>query len=110
MTERNSGSIGGIGRRQTFRQTEKGLDHLTDLVLAGRGSPPNLIAQFDDHRVQAQLQYRVHLPPGIPLHLRQAIDVPGIEHQRLLADGVGAGAQGEAHVRVVRAFPVRAAA
>ena len=41
MTERNSGSIGGIGRRQTFRQTEKGLDHLTDLVLAGRAVPGN---------------------------------------------------------------------
>lgn len=41
MTECNSGSIGGIGRRQTFGQPEKGLDHLTDLVLAGRAVPGN---------------------------------------------------------------------
>ena len=39
-------------------------------MLAGRALPPNLIAQFDDHRVQAQLQQtrqRLRPSPGRPI-------------------------------------------
>ena len=42
------------------------------------------------------------LRPVVLLDLEQAVDVPGIEDERLLADRVGAGAQREADMGVVQ--------
>src|SRR5690554_7145450 len=52
--------------------------------------------------MHTQLQDGVHLPACVLFDIDQAIDVPGVQHQRLFADGIGARAQGEAHVAVVQ--------
>src|SRR6185312_2796836 len=67
-------------------------------VLAVVLSAPDPFAQRDDRRVQAQLQDGVDALAGLAFDFPQAVDVPGVEHQRLLADRVRAGTQGETHV------------
>ena len=52
--------------------------------------------------MQAQLQDGVDLAPCAGLDLRQPVDIPRIEHQRLFADGVAVRAQGEAHMGVMQ--------
>jgi hypothetical protein len=48
------------------------------------------------------LQDVVDARARLGLDLLQAVDVPGIQHQRLFADGVGAIAQGEPDVGIVQ--------
>ncbi len=72
-----------------------------DLVVgAARGG--DLVSELDDLGMQAQLQDGRDLLAGFLLEGGEAIEVPGVQHQRLLADDVGAGAQSEAAVRVVQ--------
>ena len=52
--------------------------------------------------MQAQLQDGRDLAAGLALDLGEPVDVPRIEHQRLLADRIGIRAQREAAVRVVQ--------
>ena len=52
--------------------------------------------------MQPQLQDGEYAPPGGPLHLGQAVDIPGVQHQRLLADRVGTGAEREAAMGIVQ--------
>src|SRR5688572_17130925 len=52
--------------------------------------------------MQAQLQHGVDAIPRLGFQLLQAVEVPGIDHQRLFADCISANAQGEAHVGVVQ--------
>ena len=42
--------------------------------------------------MQAQLQDGVHAPAGFLLKLLQRVEIPGVDDQWLLADGVGADA------------------
>src|SRR5690606_30950062 len=71
-------------------------------MLAGARLVLHLLAQRDDRRVHAQLQDGVDLAAGVLLQLDQAIDVPWVQHERLLADGIRAGTQGKTHVRVMQ--------
>ena len=52
--------------------------------------------------MQAQLQHGEDPAAGFPLQLLQRIEVPRIDHQRLLADRIGADAQRQPDVRVVQ--------
>ena len=52
--------------------------------------------------MQSQLEHGVDAASGFLLELLQAIEVPRIDHQRLLAERVGADAQRHAHVRIVQ--------
>ena len=52
--------------------------------------------------MQPQLEDGADTPPGGFLHLGQAVDVPGVQHQGLLADRIGAGPQREAAVGIVQ--------
>src|ERR1043165_3860433 len=52
--------------------------------------------------MESQLQNRRHPPPGFLLELDERVEVPRIDHDRLLADRIGAGAQGHPDVRVVQ--------
>ena len=68
---------------------------------AGRlGGDP--LAERNDGRVHPELQDVEDPPSGLPLQLRQGVQVPGIQHQRLLADRVGPDPEREADVRVVQ--------
>ncbi len=57
------------------------------MAAAARG---DLVAKLLDRRVQAKLQDRVDLAARVALQIGQAVEVPGVQHQRLLADHVGA--------------------
>jgi hypothetical protein len=59
-------------------------------------------AHVPDGGMQAQLEHGVHAAPALALEFLQRVQVPGVEHQRLLADGRGAHAQGLADVRIVQ--------
>ena len=50
------------------------------------------VPQRDDRRMQPKLQDGGYPATGVMLDLRQAVDIAGIERQRLFADRVGAGA------------------
>ena len=39
---------------------------------------------------------------SVLLYVRKPVDVPRIEHQRLFADGLGAGSQREANMRIMQ--------
>ena len=52
--------------------------------------------------MQPQLQHGIDAAAGFLLELLQAVEVPRIDHQRLLAEGVGADAQRQPHVRIVQ--------
>src|SRR3546814_3467694 len=52
--------------------------------------------------MKAQWQDGVDPAPGAGLDLGEAVDVPRIEHQRLLADRVAVRAQSKAHMGVVQ--------
>lgn len=54
-------------------------------LVAGR----EFFSQSDDGRMQPQLQDCRNAPAGVLLYLSKTVDVPGIEDQRLLADGIG---------------------
>src|SRR6185312_8982838 len=60
------------------------------------------VAEGEYRRVHAQLQDGVDAMAALALELLERVEVPRIEHERLLADGVGADAQREADVRVVQ--------
>ena len=51
--------------------------------------------------MQPQLQDGPDATAGFPLELLQPVEVPRVDHERLLTDGVGAHAQGEPHVGIV---------
>jgi len=70
------------------------------LALPGLGREPLLEGR--QRGMDPQLQDRVDPPPELLLQLLQGVAVPGIEHERLLADGVGPDAEGEADVGVVQ--------
>ena len=53
-------------------------------------------------RMQPQLEDGEDAPSGGLLHLCQAVGVPGVQHQRLFADRVGAGAEREAAMGIVQ--------
>ena len=72
--------------------------HVVDLFSL-RGDP---LLERDDGRVQTQLQDREDALACVGLQSCKAIDVPGIEHQRLLADGVPMRAEREANMRIVQ--------
>jgi hypothetical protein len=55
-----------------------------------------------DGRVQAQLQDGARLAAGVFFHGQKAVDVPGVEHQGLFADGVRVGAESKADVSVMQ--------
>ena len=59
-------------------------------------------AQRHQLRVHAQLQDGRDPATGFLLELLKRIEVPRIDHQRLLANDVGADAEGEAHVGIVQ--------
>ena len=73
-----------------------------DLVLGVALLALDLLAQRHDGRVHAQLQNGVDLAARVFLDVQQPVDVPGVEHQGLFADGVRARAQRKAHVRVMQ--------
>src|SRR5688572_17921783 len=52
-------------------------------------------------RVVPQLEHGVDVAPRLGLELLERVEVPGLDHQGLLADGVGTHPQRHAHVRVV---------
>jgi hypothetical protein len=52
--------------------------------------------------VKPELQDRVYLPAGLDLQFLQGVEVPRIDDEGLLADGVRADAEGEADVCVVQ--------
>ena len=100
--------IGGDAARLCFIAFPRGVipvaargdvGQVANVAVIGRG---HLLLQREDRRVQPQLQNRRNLAAGLLLDLRQTIDVPGIEHQRLFADRVRAGAQGEPNMGVVQ--------
>ena len=66
------------------------------------GSAAMPLAQRHDGRVHPELQDVEDPPPGLPLQLGQGVQVPRVEHQRLLADRVGPDPQREADVGVVQ--------
>ena len=71
------------------------------VVHPGRGGA-QAVAQGDQLRMEAQLLDRVHALAGLEFELLQRIQVPRVDDQRLLADGVRARAQRQADVRVVQ--------
>jgi hypothetical protein len=71
-----------------------------ELGVGRRGGDP--LAQGDHAGVQAQLQDVVRLVAGFLGDLLQDVHVPGVQHQGLLADDVGAVAEAEADVGVVQ--------
>src|SRR5690606_19992618 len=73
-----------------------------DLGFVLAGVRLDLFTQRHDRRMQAQLQYRTDLHSGVPFDLEQAIYVPGVEHERLFADGVRPGTKRKAHMRIVQ--------
>ena len=72
------------------------------LVLGVFALGTNLVPQGDDGRMHPQLQDGVDPVPRVALDLEQAVDVPGVEHQRLFTDRIGTRAQGKTHVRIVQ--------
>src|SRR5690554_84197 len=52
--------------------------------------------------MHTQLQDGVHLPACVLFDIDQAVDVPGVQYQRLFTDGIGACTEREAHVAVVQ--------
>ena len=52
--------------------------------------------------MEAQLQHGVDVAAALALELFERVEVPGVQDERLFADGVGADAQREADVRVVQ--------
>ena len=73
-----------------------------DLVHGSRRLGGDALPQGHDVRVQPELEDVVHAAPGLPLQLGERVQVPRVEHERLLADGVGADPEREADVRVVQ--------
>src|SRR5690554_3407273 len=47
-----------------------------------------------------QLKDGVHLPTSVLFDIDQAVDIPGVQHERLFTDIIGTGMQGEAVVAV----------
>src|SRR5579871_3213529 len=60
------------------------------------------LAQRHDCGMKPKLQDGRNAVTGIMLDFRQAIDIPGIEHQRLLADRISPRPQGETAMRVMK--------
>src|SRR5690554_4408179 len=63
---------------------------------------PHFVTQRNDRGMHAQLQDGVHLPARVLFDIDQAINVPGVQYQRLFTNGIGACTQGKAHVAVVQ--------
>ena len=61
-----------------------------------------LVAERHQRWMQAQLQHGVDAPSGFLLELLQAVEVPRVDDQRLLAEHVRADPQRNAHVGVVQ--------
>src|SRR5262245_36928251 len=72
------------------------------LVHAAAVAAGYLVAQGDNCWMQPKLQDSVHLAARFVLGLHETVDIPGIEHQWLFADRLGAVAEREAHMRVVQ--------
>src|SRR5690554_2990199 len=62
----------------------------------------HFVTQRNDRGMHTQLQDGVHLPASVFFDIDKAVYVPGVQYQRLFTDGIGARAQGEAHVAVVQ--------
>lgn len=61
----------------------------------------DLLLEGLDGRMEPELEDGMDPPARFPLDLPEGVDVPGVEDDRLLADGVGADAEGEPDVGVV---------
>ena len=62
----------------------------------------HLLLQRNQRRVQTQLQNSEYVPTGLALELFERIEIPRVNHERLLADGVRSDAQGEPDVSIVK--------
>ena len=62
----------------------------------------HLLLQLLNGGVEAQLQNGIDLLAGLLFDLLQGVEVPGVAHQGLLADGVSVVSQGHADVGVVQ--------
>src|SRR5262245_24895720 len=88
--------------RRVVPQAAGGNVSEVDVVDLAVGLGSNALAKLEDGRVQAQLQDCEHAVPAVALDFGKTVDVPRIEHQRLLADGVGMAAQSETHMGVMK--------
>lgn len=73
-----------------------------DLVFAIAPLQQQLVPQRHEFRVQPELEDREDTTAGFLFEPLQGVEIPRTDDERLLADRVGAGAQGHAHVGVVK--------
>ncbi len=52
--------------------------------------------------MQSELQNRINPPAGLSLNLTERLGIPGIDDQRLFADGIGPDSHGKPHMRIVQ--------
>ena len=69
--------------------------------LASRRFCRKLFPKRDERGVEPQLQDGADAPPGFPLELLQGVQVPRVDHERFLADRIGADAKRQPDVRVM---------
>ena len=60
------------------------------------------LSQRNQLWVHTQLQDRRHAAAGLGLEFLQTIEVPRVDDERLLANDVGANAEGKSNVRVMQ--------
>ena len=63
---------------------------------------PEFVTQRNNRRVQPQLQNRINPLAHIAFNLGQPVNIPRIEHQRLLANHIRARSQSKAAMRVMQ--------
>ena len=70
--------------------------------VAARPIGQEALAKRNQLRMHAQLQDGLDRTAGLALELLERVEVPRIDHQRLFANHVGAGAQSHPDVRIVQ--------